>query len=65
MEMFLSKFFHIRVLILIKYHKHQGRVGSIMHFFCFEIFFPFITITRPTPTEQCDHNWKLRKQGFY
>lgn len=40
------------MLILIKYHKHQESVGTRMYFFCFEVFYSFISITHPTPKEK-------------
>lgn len=51
MKMFLSMYlFHVgRMLILIKYHKQQESVGSIMYFFCFEMFFLLSILHIPRP----------------
>lgn len=65
MKMFLSIFFHVvRMLILIKCHKHQRTVGSICVSSLLR-FFSFISITRLTPEEKTDCNWKLHTPGFY
>lgn len=56
-KLFLSTYFFPvgNTLSLINHHKLQESVGSIMYFFCFEVFFfffSFINITHPTPKEK-------------